>query len=60
MERAEVLPNTQCGLNFGLDFRFGKQNLRTNVAFPGLPIIQFLIASSLAPIARIIQIFMHF
>ena len=45
------------GLNFGLDFRLDSS---TNLAFPGLPTMQFLIASSLVAKVRIIQIPMDF
>ena len=45
------------GLDYGLDFWTGQQ---TNLAFPGLPAVQYLIASSLVSKVRILQIPMHF
>ena len=53
---------TMTGLWTGLWTRFwtGQQNLQTNVTFPGLTAVQYLIASSLVSKVRIIQIPMHF
>ena len=35
-------------------------NLQTNLAFPGFPAVQYLIASSLVSKVRVLQIPMHF
>ena len=60
-----MVQNLDYGLNFGLDFGLnfglhGQQNLQTNLAVPGLPAVQYLIASSLVSKVKIIHILMHF
>ena len=47
-------------LNLILDWTTEPTNYTGNLVFPSLPTVQFLIASSLVPKVRIIQIPMHF
>ena len=51
---------TELWTRFWTHFQTGKQNVHTNLMFPGLPTVHFLITYSLVPKVVIIQISMDF